>query len=143
MFLTLTPLRAHRALPTEFLALSLAYLRLLAACWEAREAGLDPDARPVRVESLRLDGLCDRRREDMALLWPLSHHHVEPVQPVLVPGASHTAWQRIDSLLLLEASCFWLTRSGEAFAEWFLASALSADPGEFEAAWDALQVGPL
>jgi hypothetical protein len=69
--------------------------------------------------------------------------HVEHLQPCAKPRDRQAVLQPVDSLLLVEASSFAMTASGEGFADCFLAYVFSNEEDDFEAAWQALKLGRL
>jgi hypothetical protein len=129
------PHQSRNATPGELLTFLCVYARLLGAALEARERCSHPRDNPVELGSVKWG-----RAGYDTLLWMRYQAHVEHLGPA-VGGCPECVR---ESLVFGEGSWFALTELGEAFAAILLSRLLlPEDDGDFEDAFELLQVGRL
>jgi hypothetical protein len=128
----------YRASGVETLDLIVAYLKLLAACWEARESQVPSRARGVPLRQFHADGVADH-----LLVWMLYQGHIEHLRPDH-PGEGGPGGVVAGSLVFQNSSLFCLTEWGEAFVNDFLEQLLvHGSDRAVDAAWNQLILGEL
>jgi hypothetical protein len=128
----------YRATPADRFGFILAYLRLVAARWQAEDLTLSPVDRPVAWKGLRAEGV-----GEPILQWMLFQAHVEHLRLASEPGTYPACFETVHTVCLLANSYFALTQRGEEFADHFLADLMSAREDPFGNEWDPLILGTL
>jgi hypothetical protein len=116
----------------------LAYLTLYSAACKAELDEVDPRERLIPLKALPEEWI-----GTPTLLWMLYQGHVEHFRAGGSSTPGEGTLQPVESVLLLESSCFALTDEGDAFTGRFLCSLLEEQEENREGAWELFVVGKL
>ena len=132
------PKQPYRATPIDCFSFILAYLRLVAARWQAEDSELSPSEHPVAWKSLQAEGV-----GEPILRWMIYQAHVEHLRLTSLRALGSLRFESVSTLCLLHDSHFALTQRGEEFADHFLAHVIASREISCEHDWGQLLLGRL